>query len=83
MFLLITLDPISLKARCRKELEAMHMEPRAVNIDLAKDCSINGFLCVLRSYASIRGWPKRVFSDKGTHLVGASNELKELIEGVG
>ena len=34
---------------------------------------------VLRRFASIRGWPTKFYSDKGTNLVGASNELNETI----
>ena len=30
----------------------------------------------------MRGWPKKFLSDKGTNLVGASNELKEMVDKV-
>ncbi|KAK2549037.1 hypothetical protein P5673_030666, partial [Acropora cervicornis] len=32
---------------------------------------------VMRQFASVRGWPKRIHSDRGTQLVAASKELKE------
>ena len=51
----------------------------AVFVDLANDYSTEGFLLVLRRFASFRGWPRKFFSDKGTNLVGASNVLKEIV----
>ena len=53
---------------------------RAVYLDLAKDYSTDAFLQVLRRFASLRGWPAKIYSDPGTQLVGASNELKKAIE---
>ena len=55
---------------------------RAVYIDVAVDCSTDAFLQLLRRFASFRGWPRKVFSDPATNLVGASNELKEQIKGL-
>ena len=55
---------------------------RAIHLDLAVDYSTDAFLQVLRRYASFRGWPKRIFSDGGTQLVGASRELREQISGL-
>ena len=51
----------------------------AVFLDLANDYSTEAFLLVLRRFASFRGWPQKIFSDKGTNLVGASNVLKEIV----
>ena len=50
-----------------------------VHVEVASDYSTDGFLQVMRRYSSIRGWPHTIFSDKGTQLVGASNELKEVV----
>ena len=55
---------------------------RAVHVDLANDYSTSGFLLVLRRFVSIRGYPQKMFSDNGTNLVGASNELKQAIQGL-
>ena len=55
---------------------------RAVYIDVASDFSTDAFLQVLRRFASLRGWPSRIFSDGGTQLVGASRELKEQLRGL-
>jgi len=52
---------------------------RAVYIDVAKDYSTDGFLQLLRRFSSIRGWPAKIFSDPGSQLVGASNELKNAV----
>ena len=56
------------------------MNMRAVYVDIANDYSTLGFLMVLRRFASIRGWPTKFFSDKGSQLTGASNELKTVID---
>ena len=38
---------------------------------------------VYRRFVSLRGSPQKIFSDKGTCLVGASNELKSTIKNLG
>ena len=55
---------------------------RAVHVDISEDYSTDTFLQVFRRFASVRGWPKKVFSDNGTQLVGASRELKDLVAGL-
>ena len=55
---------------------------RAVYVDLATNYSTDGFLLVLRRFISLRGYPQKIFSDNGTNLVGASNELKQAIQGL-
>jgi hypothetical protein len=52
---------------------------RAVYVDLAHDLSTDGFFQVLRRFVCLRGWPAKLYSDKGTQLVGASNELREIV----
>ena len=56
------------------------MTMRAVYADIAYDYSTNGFMMVLRRFASIRGWPTKFYSDKGTQLIGASNELNTVVK---
>ena len=51
---------------------------RAVYIDVAVDYSTDAFLQVFRRFVSVRGYPRKVFSDNGTQLVGASKELKDI-----
>ena len=58
------------------------MGVRAVYVDLAVDYSTNGFLQVLRRFVSLRGSPTNFFSDPGTQLVGASNELMKVVAGL-
>ena len=55
---------------------------RAVYVDVAHDLSTDGFLQVLRRFATMRGWPRKIYSDKGTQFVRASNELKSIIAGL-
>ena len=52
---------------------------RAVYVDVAHDATTDGFLQVLRRFASLRGWPAQFYSDNGTQLVGASNEMKRIV----
>ena len=55
------------------------LSSRAVHANISSDYSTEEFLYVLRRFTSLRGWPCRFFSDQGTQLVGASNELKKTI----
>ena len=55
---------------------------RAVYLDISCDYSTDSFLQVLRRFASFRGWPRKIISDQGTQLVGASNELKAIIASI-
>ena len=56
---------------------------RAVYVDVAHDAATDGFLQVLRRFVSLRGWPSKFYSDNGTQLVGASNEMKEIVRNLG
>ena len=55
---------------------------RAIHVDISSDYSTDSFLQVLRRFASIRGWPRKVYSDNGTQLVVASKELKNIVKGL-
>ncbi|XP_057308277.1 uncharacterized protein LOC130646153 [Hydractinia symbiolongicarpus] len=46
------------------------MVSRAVYIDLSHDYSTDAFLQVLRRFSSLRGWPRRIYSDQGSQLGG-------------
>jgi hypothetical protein len=54
---------------------------RAVYIDVATDYSTPGILPVLRRFFCIRGYPRCLWSDRGSQLVGAEAELWKAIEG--
>ena len=53
---------------------------RAVHIDISPDYSTEKFLMVLRRFVSIRGYPSKIYSDNGSQLVAASEELKKMIK---
>jgi len=55
---------------------------RAVYVDLATDYSAEGFFMPFRRFVSIRGYSEKLYSDHGSQLVAASNELKKLLEGL-
>ena len=55
------------------------LSTRAVYVDITQDYSTQGFMMTFRRYSSIRGWPTKIFSDKGSQLGGASNELATII----
>ena len=52
---------------------------RAVHLDVVSDYGTSSFLMALRRFMSIRGSPKKVYSDQGTQLRAADKELKEVI----
>lgn len=55
---------------------------RAVYIDVEVDYSTEGFLMAFRRFVSLHGYPKQLYSDRGTQLVGTSKELKGIIKGL-
>jgi hypothetical protein len=54
---------------------------RAVYIDVATDYSTPGILPVLTRFFCILGYPRCLWSDRGSQLVGAEAELRKAIEG--
>ena len=55
---------------------------RAVYIDISHDYSTDAFLQVLRRFACMRGWPNFIYSDRGSQLVSASKELKQVVNDI-
>ena len=55
---------------------------RAVHIDLSPDYSTDSFLSALRRFMSLRGTPSIIRSDRGSQLIGADRELREMINGL-
>ena len=51
---------------------------RAVHIEVAFGYDTKSFLLALSRFSSIRGWPSVIYSDPGTQLVGASDELSRI-----
>ena len=54
---------------------------RAIYCDISQDYSMDGFLQTFRRFTSIRGYPANVWSDRGSQLVAADKELRNMIKG--
>ncbi|KAL7724103.1 hypothetical protein ACLKA6_002441 [Drosophila palustris] len=52
----------------------------AVHLEIATSLSTDSFLCVLKSFVSRRGCPRRTMSDNGNKFRGASRILKTEVE---
>ena len=50
---------------------------RAIHIEAIYGYDTSSFLMALSRFASIRGWPQKLFSDPGSQLVSADKDLKE------
>ena len=50
---------------------------RAVHIEAVFGYDVNSFLLALSRFASVRGWPAKIYSDPGSQLVGVDRELKD------
>lgn len=51
---------------------------RAVHIEGVFSYDTASFIMALTRFVSVRGWPQTFFSDPGTQLVGASNDLADV-----
>ena len=49
---------------------------RALHIDVTEDYGADSLIQLLRKFVSIRGSPKNIYSDKGSQLMCAAEELK-------
>ena len=56
---------------------------RAAHIEAVFGYDTSNFLLALTRFASIRGWPERVYSDPGSQLLGADRELNEAAKRLG
>jgi len=54
------------------------MSSRAVHLEIIAGYSTEDFLMAYRRFGSIRGYPKKIYSDPGSQLVAADKELKEV-----
>ena len=52
---------------------------RAVYIDLAEGYDTASFIKVLQRFTSIRGFPRRLYSDNATQLVSSNRELQMMV----
>ena len=55
---------------------------RAVHLEIVTDYSTDAFLLAIRRFIAIRGCPTKMLSDRGTQLVAANKELKQIIAGL-
>ena len=53
---------------------------KAIHIEIICGYATDNFLLGLQNFGSIRGWPGKIFSDPGSQLIGAANELKDAWE---
>ena len=53
---------------------------KAVHLELVSDLTTDAFIACLRRFISRRGKPQTIWSDHGTNFIGASRELRELVE---
>lgn len=54
------------------------MASRAIHTDVVSDQSSEGFLLAYQRFTSLRGHPRKLWSDPGSNFVGAKPALKEL-----
>ena len=52
------------------------MVSRAVHIEATFGYDTDNFMLALRRFVSIRGWPQKLYSDPGSQLVSARDDLK-------
>ena len=57
------------------------MASRAAHIDISPDYSTQKLITLLRRFVALTGYPDKLYSDNGSQLVAASNELKCIIKG--
>ncbi|KAK0144372.1 hypothetical protein N1851_017262 [Merluccius polli] len=56
------------------------MASQAIYTDVVSDQSAEGFLLAYQRFTSLRGHPKKLWSDSGKNFVGAKPALKELYQ---
>ena len=79
--------PLTIKGEAQKRIHSkcfgviiVCMTMRAVYVDLSPDYSTDSFLQLLRRFGSRHGWPSKIYSDCGSQLEGASEELKKIVK---
>ncbi|KAH9592803.1 hypothetical protein MS3_00004602 [Schistosoma haematobium] len=54
---------------------------RAVHLEVAYSFTTDSFIMALMMFVSRRGYPKEIYSDNGSNLVGAERELRKCLQG--
>ena len=55
------------------------LSTRAVHLELVSDCSTEAFIAALRRFTSRRGLCATIHSDRGTNIVEAARELRDML----
>ena len=53
---------------------------KAVHLDIVSDLNTDAFIAYMRRFIARRGKPSLILSDHGSNFVGASREIKDLME---
>lgn len=53
---------------------------RAVHLEVAHSLTTDSTIMAIQRFIARRGYPRKIYSDNGTNLVGANNELKRAIQ---
>jgi len=56
---------------------------KAVHLEYVSDLTTDAFLAALQRFVARRGVPNDIYTDCGTNFVGASNQLRELVNAPG
>ena len=56
------------------------MSTTAIHLELVDDLSTDHFIMALKRFIARRGRPQSIYSDNGTNLVGADNELRKCMK---
>lgn len=58
------------------------MTSRAIHLEVAHSLTTDSCIIALRNFIARRGTPLEIISDRGTNFIGASRELKQMLEKV-
>lgn len=53
---------------------------RAIHLEIATDLTADTCITCIRNFIAIRGTPSEIYSDNGTNMKGANNEMKKELE---
>ena len=74
----------AVKQRCKRKVWGIILNcvaTRAVHIDITENYGTESILFTLRKFISLRGCPSVIYSDKGSQLLAASEDLKKWSNG--
>ena len=69
------------KARAKRYLCLfLCLQTHSCHLEMAWSLDTDGFLNALTRMVARRGWPRDMLSDNGTNFIGASKEIRQLVE---